>query len=99
PDPAVASHPASPFEIGEQCPQSPCDGIRVGIDLQAVDLMPDKFVRASINRRNHRLAAAPCFQYDDPERLIPARHTHNIAGLIKIAERAVALETDEPRGV
>src|SRR5436190_1257738 len=69
------------------------------IDLQPVHLMPHEFIRSSIDRRGHGLAAAPCFEHHDSERLISARHTHDIAGFVEIGQRAVPLETDEARRV
>src|SRR5262245_53099980 len=67
--------------------------------LKPVYLVPHELCGSAIDGGNHRLAAAPCFQHDNSERLITAGDAYNITAFIKVCERSVSLETDKPCGM
>lgn len=66
-DPSVAPHPPGPFKVGEKRAQPPADRMGVRMNLEAINLVPDKFIRTAILAHHHRLAGtagprAPQFQ-------------------------------------
>src|SRR2546426_10433106 len=67
--------------------------------LEAIHVMPDKFLWPSVLGGDYRFTGAPGFQDDDAKRLVPARHADHIAGLVEVDQDASGLEPDKTRGV
>ena len=47
--PPILTHPAGPFEIGKKGPYPPGHGFGIRIDLQSIDLMPDKLIGPAVD--------------------------------------------------
>src|SRR6266852_4221951 len=96
---AIVAHPPRPVKIGEKRAQAPTDGIGIGLNFQAVDLVPNEFVWPAVFRGDDWFLRGPAFQSRDAERFVAAGHANRIASLVKIDQLAAVAVTEEARGV
>jgi hypothetical protein len=105
---SVFAHLARMLKVGKDVPDTPGNGIGVGVDGEPRAIMRYELARAADHRRDHGFVGRPGLQDHDAKGLVAAGHAHSVAGFDEAAQwfaahfaqpARVVFQTTRPGGI